>query len=638
MSAPKASRWIKVFREFTKDLRINSKEESSDDDRGIPFVLWDSQNRFLDFVADGLDNGIRKFYVLKSRQLGLTTVSLAIDVLWLAMHKNLACALVTENEKNRDKNRAILRRYVNSFPPGYFGESFHIVKGGDNRNSMRFSNGSRIDFLVAGVRDKGTSWGEGEGYAFAHLTECASYGSSEGLDSFEESFAQNNPNRLFIYESTAKGMGHWRTRYKEAEADPYTKRAMFCGWWSGDHNRIEQSDPRFLRYGGYAPSGEEREKVAAVSHLYGHKITPEQLAWIRWRDDTASGEAEAMLRQNQPWTAEESFVVSGFSFFQTRLLGQSIKTIIDTPEGPVEDGGYGFVGYRYELEGRFFDIKLILEEDDIQDVTLRIWEEPVPEGQYVVGFDPAWGRNPHGDRHAISVWRCFADKIVQVAEYADKDVEMKHATWVCAHLAGAYVNCIVNFDVNGPGQGVFSEWDSVRGQLNAEMNEDLVRARDWENALGQARWYLYHRPDSMGAGYAYAYQTSGRGAEVLMHGFRGAHVSGELVIRSLPMLQEMCNVVQDGAEIGAPESSSEEGKDDRVFAAALAHRAWADWVKPGMIAQGLTYERSMQQERGEVTKQTEFMNSIVSRFFLTAQEKADTPESPPKWLSDRGLA
>jgi hypothetical protein len=637
VSQPKASRWIKIFKEFSQDLRINSKEEISDDDRGIPLVLWESQKRFLEFVGDGLDQGIRQFYCLKSRQLGLTTISLAIDIFWLAMHKNLTCALVTENEKNRDKNRAILRKYVNSFPPSYFGESFHIIKGGDNRNSMRFSNGSRIDFLVAGVRDKGTSWGEGEGYAFAHLTECAAYGSAEGLDSFEEAFAQTNPNRLFIYESTAKGPNHWQDRYLKAEADPYTKRALFVGWWSGDHNRIEQSDPRFLRYGGYAPSGEEREKVAAVAHLYGHKITPEQLAWIRWREDTATGDAEAMLLQNQPWTASESFILTGFSFFQNRTIGQAIKTVIDAPEAPVSEGGYGFVGYRYELEGRFFDIKLVLEEENLEDVTLRIWEEPVADAQYVIGFDPAWGRNPHGDRHAISVWRCFADKLVQVAEYADKDVEMKHATWVCAHLAGAYNNVIVNFDVNGPGQGVFSEWDSVRGQLNAEMNDELVRARDWENALGQARWYLYHRPDSMGAGYAYAYQTSGRGTEVLMHGFRGAYVSGELVIRSLPMLYEMTKVVQDGASIGAPESSSADCKDDRVFAAALAQRAWADWVKPGMIAQGLTYERSMKTERGEITKQTQYMNSIVSRFFLTQQQKAEMTPDRPQWQVDRGL-
>ena len=637
MSTPPASRWITVFQDFAADIRIKSKEEIAEDDRGIPLVMWDSQRRFLTNVGQGLDLGIRKFYNLKSRQLGITTLSLAlVDVFWPAMHKNILGALVTDTEGNRDANRRIIKSYVESFPEGYFGDEFYITK--DNRNFLEFSNGSRLNFLVAGTKKKSLAWAEGQGYTFAHVTEVGKFGDPDALKSFEESLAQNNPNRLFVYESTANGFNHWRVMYQEAKADQFTKRAWFTGWWSGDHNRIEQGDPRFMRYGLGSPSGEEREKVAAVAHLYGHRITPEQLAWRRWRDATATNDAEAMLLQNQPWTEEDAWVVSGFSFFQVRSIARQMKELLDTPPATVAEGGYGFAGYRYDLESSFFDMKLRFEEDDIDEVVLRVWEEPVPDGRYVIGFDPAWGRNEHKDRSAISVWRCFADKLVQVAEYADADVELKRATWVCAHLAGAYQDCIVNFDVNGPGQSVISEWDNVRGQLNAEMNEREIKARDWENALGNARWYLYNRPDSMSAGYAIGFQTAGRGKEMIMHQMRGAHITGELVIRSFLLLQEMCNVVQDGVEIGAPESTSEEGKDDRVFAAALANRAWIDWRRPEMLAQGITWDTAMREQRGELTKQTQMLNGIVSRFLLTQAEKADMPATAPRWQVDRELA
>lgn len=632
----KASRWIEVFHEFAKDARINSKEISTDDPRGAPIKLWDSQTRFLNFVGQGLDDGIRQFYILKSRQLGMTTVSLLIDVFWCAMNANLFGALITDSEKNRDVNRMILRNYVNSFEDGYFGDEFRIIK--DNRTFMTFSNGSRLDFLVAGTKKKSVSWAEGAGYVMAHATEVGKYGDSEGMESFQEAMAQTNPNRLFIAESTGNGFNPWRSMWMGAHNDPYTKRAMFAGWWSSDVNIIQRSDPRFIQYGGYSASGEEREKVAAVARLYGHKVTPEQLAWIRWRSDNV-GDAEGIFAQNQPWTADDAFIMSGFSFFQVRQIAKDIKERIDAPPAPVSEGGYGFKPYRYELGERFFDIKLVaIEPDDEMEIELKIWEEPVSGGKYVIGMDPAWGRNEHADRHCVEVFRCFADKIVQVAEYATANVEVKHAAWVLAHLAGAYDDVIVNIDLNGPGRALMMEWDHVRDLMNAQMNENLVKTRDWENALGNARWYLYNRPDSMGKGFAANFETTSRTKSELMHQMRGAYVTRELVIRSIPLLEEMRIVVMDGDIIGAPESNSENSKDDRVFATALANRAWINWRRPELLSQGLTLQRVVEEESGRVLPQNRSLNQIVSRFFLTAEQKAQMQDVAPNWRTDLGLS
>jgi len=632
----KASQWISVFEDFIKDLRISSKEAPSEDERGAPLMLWESQRRFLNFVGTGLDDGIRQFYTLKSRQLGMTTISLALDLFWCAMNKNMFGALVTDNEKNRDINRMILRKYVNSFPKDYFGEEFYIVK--DNRSFIEFSNGSRLDLLVAGTKAKSVSWAEGAGYVMAHLTEVGKYGSADGVESFMEALPQQNPNRLLIAESTANGFNVWRSMYMSAKDDPYTKRTLFCGWWSSDMNAIPRSDPRFLQYGTYAASGEERERVAAVAHLYGWRITPEQLAWIRWRQDNV-GEADGIFAQNQPWTEDDAFVMSGYSFFQSRQVAKDIKEIIDAPPAPVEEGGYGYAAYRYELDGSFFDIKLHpIEDGEDREIELRVWEEPVAEGKYVIGMDPAWGRNDHKDRHGIEVYRCFGDKLIQVAEYASANVEVKHAAWVVAHLAGAYTDCIVNIDLNGPGRALMMEWEHVRDLLNAQMNEGLVRARDWENALGNARWYLYNRPDTMGRGFAANFETTWRTKSEIMHQMRGAYITRELVIRSIPLLDEMRIVVVDGSEIGAPESSGENSKDDRVFATALAVRAWINWRRPEMLGQGLTWQRVMDEESGKATPQNKALNQIVQRFFLTAEQRAQMEDIRPSWRVDMGLS
>ena len=629
--ALKANRWLKLFEAFVGDIRISSKEIATTDERGSPLVLWESQRRFMRAVGEGLDAGVHAFNCLKSRQLGVTTLSLAlVDVFWPAVHPNLIGCLVTDTEKNREVNRALIKKYVQSFPDGYFGDEFRIVT--DNRQMIKFSNGSRLDLLVAGVKDKGTSWGEGVGYAFAHLTECASYGSVEGLKSLEEGFAQKNPNRLFVYESTAKGFNHWRTRWVNGQNDPLNQRSFFIGWWAGDTNRIERKDPRFSRFGSMRPTFEEQELIEQVARLYGHKITVEQLAWIRWKEDSAGSEQDLLL-QNQPWTAEQSFVMTGYSFFQTRVITGDIKKLEEQP--PV------FKGYRYEVDGDFFHFRMVEldpKKDNIEDVELKVWEEPVDNGQYVIGFDPAYGRNDHKDGHAISIFRCYADRLVQVAEYCTADVETKHAAWVLFHLSAAYRNCMVNVELGGPGQMIMPEYDHLRQLLASEVHAGKTVARDWQDAASQARWYLYHRPDSFGAGYMANFETTWRTKAVIMHQLRGCYVSRELEIRSKALLREMSIVVVEDGSIGAPESSDENAKDDRVFAMALATRAWLDWIRKDMLSQGLTYESVSQAESGVTPPVAKSVNSLVYNFLKSAEEKANEPEAPPKWMTDHGLA
>ena len=627
------TQWLKLFTEFCRDLRISSKEVTSQDERGVKLKLWESQERFLRELAYGLEDGIRWFCFLKSRQLGVTTISVAIDVFWLAMHHNLIGALVSDTEKNRAKNRDLIERYVNSFPDGYFGESFTIERS--NVNFIRFSNGSRLDLLVAGTRaKKSTSWGEGEGYAFVHCTEVAAYGDSDGLSSFMESFAQKNPDRLFIFESTAKGFNHFRDLWVKAKADTLTKRTAFLGWWSCEMNRIERNDPRFQLFGRYPASGDERDLVLAVKALYNHTIQPEQLAWIRWKPTDTTADDSSILDQNQPWVEKQAFIQSGHSFFQPRLIAQNIRAL--------EEAQLRMFPYFYDIGNDFFSMKMerITDEKDRDRIELKVWEQPHPEGRYVIGCDPAFGRSANKDRHAIQVCRCYADKLVQVAEYATNGVEVKHCAWVLAHLAGAYRDCIVNLELTGPGRMVMQEWSHLQGSMKAEMYHQQVREMGWEDAMDNARWYLYHRPDSVGSGYCYNFETTWRTKQEIFHQMKGSYMTSELVIRSFHLLSEMSVVVQDGEQIGAPESRSESCKDDRVFAMALAIRAWLNWQKLPMITQGLTYQSITDRESGEMGMMQSRLNDMVFKFFKRKQteaEEAEEQDDSPAWMKERGL-
>jgi hypothetical protein len=626
---PRSKKWLRLLEDFVSELRIRSKEVASIDERGARLEMWESQRRFLREIGQGLDDGVHSFNCLKSRQVGITTLSLAIDVFWLAVHHNLTGCLVTDTEKNREINRSIVKGYIESFPEGYFGEAFRIVRS--NRQMLQFSNGSRLDLLAAGTKKKSIAWGEGQGYALLHATEVASYGDVEGFKSLEEGLAQANPDRLFMRESTAKGMNHWRSRWIAGLSD-MTERSFFIGWWAGDKNQIPRGDSRFAVYGLAPETGDEARAVRDVWRLYQHRITPEQLAWHRWRREKAGAE-QGLMDQNQPSTHEEAFVKTGYSFFQVRAVGQDIKALQDDP--PV------FQGYRYEVDSDFYHFRLVRldpEVDSVDAVELKVWEEPVENGQYVIGFDPAYGRNEHKDHHAIQVCRCFADRIVQVAEYVTCDVEVKHAAWVLFHLCAAYRDSMANVEIGGPGRLVMSEFDHLRQLISAEMNRERTAARGWEDAAANARWYLYHKQDSPGAGYLANFETSWRTKTELLHGYRGAYMTRELVIRSLGLLREMSIVVDNDGDVGAPESSDENCKDDRVFAMALARRAWSDWVQKDMLARGLTYEVVMREESGRETRQQTAVNSIVRNFLLTAEARASAEPEPPKWMTDQGLA
>jgi hypothetical protein len=645
----KASNWIALFEKFVQDVRINSKEVSDPDGTGTPLVMWESQKRFLHEVGAGLDLGQRIFKNLKGRQQGVTTISLLlVDCFWPAMNPNLKMAHVTDNEANRDANRLIIRNYINSFPEGYFGGQFSILK--DNRELMAFSNGSSLHFRVAGTKQKGLSWAEGQGWAAAHLTEVSKYGDAAALKSFTEGFSQSNPNRLYVMESTANGLGNlWNDQWREAKAQPETQRAWFTGWWAADPNRVERKDPRFLRFGLHGPNGEEAEKINLVREMYGWQITQEQLAWIRWRTDQ-DGDSQ-MLRQNQPWTEHEAFILSGFSFFPSRLLVKQINHIDETNQ--TDSREFRFRAYYYVLGDTFFETKLdeITDpETDNREWQLKVWEEPHPNGRYVIGCDTAFGRNDHKDRNAIVVFRCYADRVVQVAEFASSDVEVKHCAWILAHLAGVFKDCIVNIEVNGPGAIIMSEWRTIRGMFASDMYAEQVRSLDWQDALGWARWYLYHRPDSVGAGFAYNTQTNLRVKYDMMHGLKGELATNGAMLRSIPLLKEMSNVVQDGSHIGAPESSSEDCKDDRVFAAALALKAWTDHRKNELIALGLSYDLVTQQENEQIPadpdeaarfRASKAAGAVVARFFKNVaelekmREEGWTPQN--KFLHEHGL-
>lgn len=626
----KATKWLPLFQKMIGHLRIQSKHAADDPDgEGIALKLWTSQRMVLEQICEGLEDGIHVFYILKSRQLGVTTITLAILLFWLAMNPNTIGCMVSDHEKNKAKNRETIRKYVKSLSD-FMGKSFAIVQ--DNKFGFVFSNGSRLDMLVAGNR---SDWGEGEGYLVGHLTEIQRYKKVEGIQGFRHAMAPENPRALYIHEGTAAGPNHWKDMWEAGREDTYTSKCIFVGWWSHDLQRVSRKDRRWEAFGTTPPTPDENDRIAAVRDQYGIDITMEQLAWYRWQQTMPSSD-EDELSQNQPWTEQEAFVQSGQSFFGQKRIAIVRDRILSAEPAPASEGGYGYTAWNLYLgqEYHLSKIEPITEQVHDDYIKMRVWEEPHPEGIYAIGVDPALGRSEDSNNHCVSVWRCFADKMVQVAEWADSIPDTRGCAWVTAYMAGQYQNCRINIDLTGGvGAAVMQEFDGLRQRMRTEMYQGKAGGFG-EDFLASANWYLYRRVDSPGPGFMYVTKLGRDLKWKTMNMLRDSFVMEHLEIRSVQLLDEMVNVIQDKIDIGAAAPGRQ--RDDRTFSMALANTTWVENLRPGLIAQGITWEGSKNLESGRISPAAELLNRKVYSLIRLHEEMKDAP--PPKtFFEARGL-
>jgi hypothetical protein len=191
------------------------------------------------------------------------------------------------------------------------------------------------------------------------------------------------------------------------------------------------------------------------------------------------------------------------------------------------------------------------------------------------------------------VWRCYADRLVQVAEFVDADMATYSFAWVLAYLAGAYEPCRVNLEINGPGQGVLSELQNMRRAFvgSGGNGRDPRASRD-ANVLGAVTKnissYLYRRLDQISGTPGAVHTLMGQNfKERMMNTFRDYFERGMIEVRSRGLLDEMKSIVREG---GSAPAAPDRSKDDRVMAAALAAITWNDHERTTLLARNQSYE------------------------------------------------
>ena len=581
------------FLQFISRLKVQSKDFGL-----VPFKLLGSQLYILDEICKGLDQGITTFVILKSRQLGSTTFFLALDMFWGFEHPGLLGVLMTHKEDARDDFRAAVEVFFAETPKRYkIGYVRH------NRNLLILKNASRFRYLIAGTAEnrKG-GLGRSGAANFVHSTETAFYGSGEHLGEFRSQTSALYPHRLQIYESTANSFNHFHDMWELTKNDP-TKRAIFVGWWRDERNQFPVNHPFFDAYMpdgiGTALSPLERRRVRDVRDQYGFDISLQQIAWYRWHLSSEKENDQGMMDQEYPWTESDAFQATGSKFFTIEAMTSVTRAAKDAM----------FKGYRYRLSQRFEETRVQPFADHRAE--LRIWEEPSQFGYYVLGCDPAYGSSDEADRSAISVWRAYADVMVQVAEYCTPIPSTYQCAWVLAHLAGYYGQCFLMpvLELTGPGQAVFDELQKV--QAHAKEIRPTDDEHGIRNVLQNMRHFFYRRIDNPNGGEGvYHWKTTMELKRRMMNQMKNGIELGRMLPRSLALCEEMRRIINDEGSIGAEGHA----KDDRVMAAALAYQGWNNWVQPKVRSMGLTLAESAKiEERGGTAPVDRLITSFLKR-------------------------
>jgi hypothetical protein len=555
---------LQKFYKFCSELKIETKEE------GLKKMgkLLGTQTYVMEEIQKGLAQDVHFFVILKGRQLGITTVSLALDLYWQFTHPGWQGTLVADTEENRDMFRSTLAMYMEGLPKEY-----KIPLVAHNRNQMVLKNRSRIFYQIAGNKSR---LGQGKAITYLHGTETASWGNEEGLASLIASLAEKNPERLYMFESTAQGFNMFHDMYKTAKSAK-TQRAIFCGWWRNEYYSVTADSNIYKVYWDGKLTPEEREWTKDIKKLYGVEINSRQMAWWRWKMLEGIKD-ESLMYQEFPPTEDYAFVMTGTSFFSSSRCTEAAKVAKKTlPDC-----------YRYIFGQSFQDTEVMKSTERLG--TLRVWEEPNDSAYYVIGADPAYGSSDWADRFCIQVFRVYANGLDQVAEFATSEMNTYQFAWVIAHLAGAYKNSTLNLEVNGPGQAVINEIRTLRRMASSMGN---AMGKDLMDVLGNMQNYLWRRNDNLGGpGNSMGYLTTSSTKERMLAYYKDYFERGMMNVFSMDLLEEMKTIVRENGFIGAPGRA----KDDRVIAAALACVAFAEQVQPRLIAAKLTREVSAMKE------------------------------------------
>lgn len=602
--SPNAHGWRSVYNEFIAKFEIDSKEFGR-----TALDLWGTQLFVLDEIAVGMDEGIRFFVVPKGRQYGVTTAIIPLDVLWMLMHPGIEGAFIGHKQDVIEVCRAQVNDIQIRLPESY---KVKLKTNNKERLEWEFRDGtiSTLNLLVAGTTERRTDLAKGHGLTLIHGSECGEWGSETAFNSLLASLAEQNPNRLYIFESTGEGANNLFARLTRKSLDHPARKVIFPPWWLQDLYRLDKRSKLYRHYMANPTLSDEEQEIVHAAKRRGYELGLDQIAWYRKKTDEQTTTQD--MRKNYPTVIEDCFQLGGDAFIPAKPL----RLAKESAEAKTFEAFQVSVGDNISTM-KITSRGLCVDEEDghARGCDLRVWDTPKPRGVYSIAVEPS----ESADKVAsVQVLRCFSDSVEQVAEFAAYGIEPYHLAWVTAYLAGWYKNCWVNVDLGDGGRAVFREMQNLRNQVS-------LGAIGGGDIFGAMIFYLYNRIDNVsGASRTWNWEWNTNTTLEAFADFKGSFLTNRLLIHSVPLTEEMTTLVDEGNHIGGDDGAD----DSRCSAMCIAIRTWVDHVRLGMIGEKRTRESEMSRDAGSAP--ATFLENIVNSF-VRRNERAVRDENNAGW-------
>ncbi|ADL07762.1 hypothetical protein [Thermosediminibacter oceani] len=480
----------------------------------VPFILNEQQLRLLE--------GLEKYnIVLKSRQLGITTFSIAY-CLWLVCNKpNITTMILSYNLESTQHIFERLKAMYYSIPDQYKPK----IKR-DNKMELFLENGSRVIVKIAGNKELGRSFT----CEYIHCSEFAfwtDYAQEKGLLGLENSLAKN-PDSKIILESTANGLNEFYNIYRKASKGESKYKAFFFNWFENkelfrEEYKLAEEWWKAQNHGQrFSRKDLEKDEIP----LFEAGAQLQQICWRRWKLQDMTLE---QFQQEYPSTPEEAFLSTNVGVFSMQKILERMNYL----PLPLQ---------KEELQGIELPKSLI----PYLNKGLFLYKLPKAKERYYGGVDVASGTGGVNDYSAVSIFDTSGE---QVAVFYRNDIPVYKFAEIVNDLGHFYNYAYLVVERNGYGLPLLQKLREDYQYMN------LYKQRIF-NEAGRKKHQL---------GFA----TTTANKQLIVQRFKEQFETGMILINDRETLEEM-QIYQEN-EKGSLGNKRGEGKhDDLVMACCFA--------------------------------------------------------------------
>lgn len=339
----------------------------------VPLKLNTAQLRLYELIRKLEKEGKPiRIIILKSRQMGFSTLTEALIYYRTATRKNVNSFIITHKDEATTNlfNMSKLFQEKNPVRP--------MLKN-SNAKELIFENPtknqrekerqpglkSRIKCATAGGKGVGRS----DTLTNVHASELAFWPGNIGETySGLMQAVPNTKESMVIIESTANGFNFFKEMWDDAVAGENDFVPFFAAWFEMEEYRMP--------YHGEELTEEEKE----MKDLFG--LNEEQIMWRRWCIRNNCNNDIEQFHQEYPATPEEAFIATGTCVFDSRMIVLRMQSL--------DAGG---------RKGRFFFQERMerLDHITLQEIffaekekgEICIFKEPIAGRPYTIGGDTA---------------------------------------------------------------------------------------------------------------------------------------------------------------------------------------------------------------------------------------------------------